>query len=168
MKKILFLLAIGLLSNVVFSQTYYYIDSLSVVPENPGSTDNIEISVYGSFSDGSIVMDSTDFEIIGYEIYLHFYVQSTGIGVPVLVPHDELFSIGSLPVGDYHINLEGNFVGDFVVDTTQKYFTVVDDLGIEEPSNSAKVLLKIFDVSGRPAEPSSNTVLIYYYSDGTF
>lgn len=148
------------------------IDSIHVSPSNPTSSDNIDITVYGIYPSTGHTMDSTTYEIIGNEVYLNFYVTEPIIGQPTVIHHNEIFNVGSLANGDYHINIGGVSVYDNVSDPTQKYFSV-GNVGLGSVYNTFDEnilnpeLILVTDLTGKETPIIPNTPLIYHYSDGS-
>jgi len=112
------------------AQTYFYAESISIDPVNPTDQDPVTITVSGNLSSTASQVDSTSFALAGIELSLKLYC-STGIGIPVLTPHSEPIQVGLLDAGDYHIQLSGPGLGNFVSDTTQFYFTVASTVSNE-------------------------------------
>lgn len=114
------------------AQTYFYVNAIEVIPEEPTSADEVFIHVFGDFS-------SSGSYITGHSVYagqdnilLSINCASTG-GLTVLVPHDTILAVGTtLFPGDYTINLNGTGLGDFVSDPEDFLFTVASANGLEE------------------------------------
>jgi len=118
---------------LLLSQPYYfYVDSIKLEPQFPTTNDSIYIIASGDLSMTGSYVDSTYFEIIDNEIYITIDCGQNS-GYMVFVPHDEIISLGFLNTDDYHINLSGIGLGDFVEDTTQYYF------GVEESSSTSEI-----------------------------
>lgn len=133
-----------------FGQTYFYARAIVVNPAAPNTSDNITLDIYGDYSASNSVITSTAFSVNGFEIDLTLNCASPGIGSTVLVPHTESVTIGSLPAGNYHINLIGTALGDFVIDTLDYYFTVSGPTTIAElvPEQSSEYEVLINQDSG--------------------
>lgn len=115
----------------LFCQTYFYADTITIEPVMPTDEDSISIIVSGSLSDTGSQIDSVGFNVIGNELFISMNCSSVG-GFQVIVPHEETINIGMLEAGDYHINLQGIGLGDFITDTTQYYFYVCDEIAVPE------------------------------------
>ena len=144
MKTFILLLFLIVLNNTfLLGQPYYfYVDTIKLEPQFPKTNDSIFIIASGDLSDTGSYVDSTYFETLNDEINITIDCGS-GPGYPVFVPHDEIISLGFLDAGDYHINLYGLGLGDFVDDTTQYYFSVEESSSTIEIIDN-KEILRIF------------------------
>jgi hypothetical protein len=162
---LLYLLVLGI--SPLSSQTYFYINALEIIPENPTNTDEISIHVFGAFAStgGYIISHSIDVE--NGTLDLVIYTADPG-GATVIVPHDTIFPVGILPGGEYMITLSGTFIGDFVEDEDDYFFQVDGPNSLDEvdtiepqlvltgrqlslvlPSSLKGRTLQILDVQGR-------------------
>ncbi|MEA3445639.1 MAG: PKD domain-containing protein, partial [Bacteroidota bacterium] len=125
MKKLAILsgLLVFFLINLSFGQTYFYVENISLSPQNPTDNDLITMVVSGNLSGTDIVVTNAYVIMNGNTAEVYFEVMSTGMGLTVLVPYSHTFTFGPLPAGNYTISINGNFVGDYVP-ANQKQFTV--------------------------------------------
>lgn len=125
MKKCIFLSLLFLMFWTVpgFGQTYFYIENISLSPQNPTENDVITVMVSGNLSSTDIVVYGAYLVMNGNTVEVHFNVGSTGMGLTVLVPYSHTFTLGPLLPGSYNISINGPYVGDYVP-ANQKQFTV--------------------------------------------
>lgn len=131
------------LSVLTFGQTYFYASAITIDPVIPTVNDNITVNVFGDLSNPSSYVQNKSFAVNGFEIDVVMDC-ATGIGIGVLVPHTESLPIGMLPAGNYHINISGTALGDFIIDTTDYYFTVSGATGVAESFQPASPSYKLF------------------------
>lgn len=112
MKHILSLLTVTLCAFAAPAQTYYYINSIEVSPSAPTTSDNITITVHGDLSSTNSYITESSFVTNGTTVLISLSAGAQGIGLPVLTPHDESYTIGTLPAGDYAIDIAGSFIND--------------------------------------------------------
>lgn len=95
------------------AQTYYYIDHIDVSPAAPTTSDPVTVTLIGNLSatNSYIVLPPTA-SVTGFNVDIVVNSGSSGIGIPTLVPHNETFSLGTLPAGTYTITISGTFTGD--------------------------------------------------------
>lgn len=96
-----------------FCQT---IDSLVVVPENPATSDEVFIHVYGWLWSSDVYIADIDVVPGSYAFTINIDCQATGIGLPVLVPFDTAISLGMLSAypawgATVNMSLSGNLQG---------------------------------------------------------
>ncbi len=103
------LFSCGLVSN---AQTYYYIEQIVVSPSAPTTSDAVSLTVNGSLSSTAAYIVNTGFNVIGNTVQLNINASTQGIGLDVLVPHPESFSLGMLAAGTYSITLGGSAILD--------------------------------------------------------
>ncbi len=94
------------------AQTYYYIDQIVVTPAAPTTADAITITVNGALSSTASYIMNTGFNVVGNTVQLNVNAGTQGIGLDVLVPHSESFSIGQLAAGTYTISISGSAMLD--------------------------------------------------------
>ena len=104
-------------------QTYYYVDAISVAPSAPTTSDPVIITLHGNLSATNSYVIATNWQAIGSTVTLTVDAGSSGIGIPVLVPHDESFNIGTLSAGVYTIVITG-IATDDLAPALQHTFTV--------------------------------------------
>ncbi len=112
MKFTLTLLALLFCTLATRAQTYYYINTIEVAPASPTTTDDITITLQGDLSSTNSYISETSFAVNGNTVSISVTAGAQGIGIPVLTPHDESFSIGMLPVGEYFIAIAGVSIND--------------------------------------------------------
>lgn len=98
-------------TSVAFSQTYFYINTISVDPVEPTTNDAITISLTGNLSSSGASVVSTSYMLMGNIVHITVNAVDNG-GLGVLVPHTEEVAIGDLPEGSYAILVDGNFILD--------------------------------------------------------
>jgi hypothetical protein len=106
------------------AQTYYYINSISVDPPAPTTSDPITITLHGDLSATSSYIISANHTVVGNTVYITVDAGTTGIGFPVLTPQDTTFNIGTLPAGTYTINVSGTAIWDMAT-PPEHQFTVI-------------------------------------------
>ena len=94
------------------AQTYYYLDQIVVTPALPTTADAITITVNGSLSNTASFIANTASMVMGNTVHLTVNADNQGIGLDVLVPHPESFSIGMLAAGTYTITVGGTSMLD--------------------------------------------------------
>jgi hypothetical protein len=112
MKHVFSLLAVMLLAVSASSQTYYYINSIAVAPSAPDTDDNIVITLQGDLSSTNAYIAESSFSMNGNTVQISVIAAAQGIGLPMLVPHDISFTIGTLPAGEYSIDVTGVSIND--------------------------------------------------------
>lgn len=166
--KTFFTLSILLSSLASFAQG---VNSVSILPSNPTSTDTVYVAsnftYYGDCSAGLVHYDTL---FLGSTIQILPEYCGTGMTVPCTAI--DTFCLGVLPAGSYSIELEYHYgtvcagSNDTILAT---YNTSIEigTLSLPEINSENKQLIKIVDLLGREALDTSNTPLIYIYSDGT-
>ncbi len=94
------------------AQTYFYINSIEVAPPSPTTNDDITITLHGDLSSTNSSISEASFTVNGNTVSIVVNAAAQGIGIPVLTPHDETFSIGMLSVGEYVIDISGVSIND--------------------------------------------------------
>ncbi|MBP7514788.1 MAG: hypothetical protein KA791_09595 [Flavobacteriales bacterium] len=94
------------------AQTYFYLEQITVDPASPTTTDAIMITVSGNLSNTAAHIVSTSFSLSGNTVQLIVNAAFDGIGLDVLVPHEEQIPIGNLAAGTYTILVNGTAVAD--------------------------------------------------------
>lgn len=101
-----------LLSLGAFSQTYFYINSVQVVPAAPTTSDNIEVHVIGALSSTASFIVDTEVSLEDDMVHITINASTSGIGLDILVPHTEVVPIGQLAAGTYTIHFMGTNIMD--------------------------------------------------------
>ena len=131
---------IALLFLILFSyfnlsgQIYYYVDSLQIITSNPTTIDTLKVKIFGDFASSGSFITNSSINTNSFQVDLVIDCADYG-GFTVIVPYDTTFTIGNLPVGNYIINLSGNFLGDFVP-ADERLFTVSGATDIKENSKN--------------------------------
>lgn len=94
------------------AQTLYYVDSISISPSAPTTSDPIVITLHGNLNMSNAAIVSTGHSLLGNNVFLTLSADTLGSGVPALVPQNVDFAIGTLPGGSYSINVSGNLIFD--------------------------------------------------------
>lgn len=140
-----------------FAQTYYYIDNIVVSPPAPTTTDPITITVIGNLSSSNSFIVSASHSVVGTQVNIDIVASASGVGLPVQVPHNESFAIGTLPAGNYTIVIAGTGVLDGAP-TPEHLFTVTgaggsacDSVSIESvqwaPYSDTALIVHVFNNS---------------------
>lgn len=116
-------------TEVAVSQTFFYINTISVDPVEPTTNDPITISLTGDLSSSGASIVSTSYMLMGNIVHITVNAADNG-GLGVLVPHTEEVFIGDLPEGSYSILVDGNFILDSAPEF-QHGFNVSGGLGCE-------------------------------------
>ncbi len=104
------LLSFLLLSYLVPGQTYFYIEEIAVVPEDPSTSDNVSIQLIGNFSDSGGHIVQAEASVSNGMVMITLVANSNG-GLTVLVPHTETIQLGQLPAGTYTVDLSAESSG---------------------------------------------------------
>lgn len=112
------------------AQTYFYINSISVDPAEPTTSDAITISIAGDLSSSGAFVVSAEYMLMSNTVHITVAAADPG-GLSVLVPHTEQITIGNLPSGSYAILVDGDFILDSAPEF-QHSFNVSG--GSEDPS----------------------------------
>lgn len=105
------------------AQTYFHVNNIGVSPPAPTTADPVTITLFGDLSASNSYIVSTSSNVVGGQVQITVNAASQGIGLPVLVPHTESFSLGTLPAGSYTITIGGTATGDFAP-AAEHQFTV--------------------------------------------
>ncbi len=101
-----------LASTFAIGQTYFYVNSIVVVPANPTTQDDINIQLIGDLATTGTYVVNASASMVGGNITLTVNC-AQNIGLDVLVPHTETIHIGMQQAGTWTIDLNGNGMGDF-------------------------------------------------------
>ncbi|HRF79325.1 MAG TPA: hypothetical protein PL070_04490, partial [Flavobacteriales bacterium] len=123
------LLCGGFATSTAVSQTYFYINTISIEPVEPTSYDAITVSLTGDLSSSGASVVSTSYMLMGNIVHITVNAVDNG-GLGVLVPHTEEVFIGVLPEGSYGILVDGNFILDSAPEF-QHGFNVSGGLGCD-------------------------------------
>ena len=118
-----FLLSLCFAPLVLCAQTYFYIDNITVTPAAPTTSDPITITVSGNLASSNAYIVSASHSVVGSTVQITIVAAASGIGLPVLTPHSEVFNIGILPPGTYMIVISGTAILDSAP-SPQHLFTV--------------------------------------------
>ncbi len=101
------------LVNTVIAQTYFYLENITVTPENPVEGDTICILISGNKADPCKELISSEFGIQQDSlININFDWYDPGlICIQVLEPWDTILKLYELPKGNYFVNYQGDFNG---------------------------------------------------------
>jgi hypothetical protein len=94
------------------AQTYFYIDQIAVLPQQPTNTDNVTINLIGGLSSSGAYIVGTSAQVTGSIVTINVVAADPG-GLAVIVPHTEPITIGQLTAGTYTIAFNAQNVGDF-------------------------------------------------------
>jgi hypothetical protein len=94
------------------SQTFFYVDEITVQPQTPTSQDQVVVALSGGLASTGAYIVSASAAIVGTVVTLSIVAADPG-GATVIVPHTEFVPLGTLASGNYSIVIEGQFVGDF-------------------------------------------------------
>lgn len=94
-----------------WTQTHFYLDAISVDPEEPTTNDAITISLEGQLSSSGAHIVSTSYMLMGSIVHITVTAADPG-GLDVLIPHTEDVAIGTLPAGSYSILVDGDLILD--------------------------------------------------------
>ena len=85
-----------------WSQWYGSIDSMRVVPANPGTQDDVEILLFGSFPSGDCEMTDSSLAVAGQDILIEAR-HCTGM-LTVICYATDTFHVGQLGAGNYTVS----------------------------------------------------------------
>ena len=108
------LIVLSLVGMPAISQTYLYLESITISPQLPTENDIISITVSGNMSSTDIIVSNEQVFLAGNNVIFSFDVTSSGMGLTVLVPYSHTFILGPLSAGNYSISLSGNFIGNYI------------------------------------------------------
>lgn len=147
------ILATCLLTGIVArTQTYFYIDAITVQPAAPTTADVVQLDLSGGLSSTGAHVVNTSALVQEHTVTITIAAADPG-GATVIVPHMETVLIGMLPAGEYHIVIDGTAVGDFA-DQADHVFTVTDGTECEglviermqwTPFSDTAVILHVFN-----------------------
>ncbi len=121
LRRLLSLLAAAPL--LLAAQTFYYVNNIGVSPAAPTTADPVTITLFGDLSASNSYIIGTAHNVVGGQVQITVNAGSQGIGIPVLVPHDESFNLGTLAAGTYTITIGGTSTGD-LAPALEHQFTV--------------------------------------------
>src|SRR5688572_9850989 len=110
------------------SSAQVYIDSITISPAYPTTTDNISVIISGTYPNTGVINTRIETSIIADVVAVEFYVTDCG-GFSVLVPFDTAIDIGTVLQGNYTVIYYG-IIDTNTVDTVNCVFhpvTVVFD-----------------------------------------
>ncbi|MEO8067846.1 MAG: T9SS type A sorting domain-containing protein [Flavobacteriales bacterium] len=161
------------------AQTYYYINSISVDPPAPATSDPVTITVHGDLSSTGAYIISSNAQVVGTSVQIDILAADPG-GFTVLVPHEVVFSLGLLPANTYTIVMDSTLGVWDMAPLPEHLFIVTDAMAVRPIAQHDGILvtldqgqltvtatdgqalgtLQVFDASGRSvlstrtAEPS--------------
>lgn len=106
---------------LLHGQTYFYIESISVLPAQPTVSDNVNLQLAGNLSSTGAYIVSADAQVNGTTVALTIVAADNG-GLAVLVPHTESIDLGQLPAGDYSITFTLNTSGTLDLAPQNEHF----------------------------------------------
>lgn len=90
------------------SGTYFYANSITILPANPNTTNDVTINVVGSYANPCSKLINSSYAVIGNQINITMSFGNTGgICTQQLVPATIPIKLGKLPAGDYCVNFIG-------------------------------------------------------------
>jgi hypothetical protein len=141
MKRTLPLIVTLIFPAALTAQTYFYIYSMQVSPPSPTTVDDITLTVSGDLSSTAVSIEETEFEISGTNVLLGFNAVSQGIGLAVLVPHEETFQLGQLAAGTYTISVVGDAQTDDNAPAPEHTFVVSGTTRIADGAHGSQVMV---------------------------
>ncbi len=149
------------------------INGVSVLPQNPTSSDEVMLDISGDrwSSDMYISSITVSQNFNTWNVDIEFMTQ--GIGLPVVLPFDTIISLGMMDIGYYDCQVNGIFDGS-VQDFDGTSWAVLEPVGVNHPiaaeelkficspnpivsdaslnisvPTNGKVTMKIYDVIGQ-------------------
>lgn len=107
MRAVLLLLIGSVLHHACPAQHCFLVDSIRFVPATPTSEDAIGFDLYGDLIGARTRILAASATREDQRIFIHLDV-SCDSNTALVLPHRERLQIGALPVGRYHIQLEGS------------------------------------------------------------
>ncbi|MCB9167755.1 MAG: hypothetical protein H6595_09805 [Flavobacteriales bacterium] len=102
---------LALIPLALCAQTYYYITGIDVSPASPTDQDAITLTLHGDLSSSGAYIVSSSAQVFGGVLQIDVTADDPG-GLAILVPHDEVIAVGTLPAGGYQITINGTHVSD--------------------------------------------------------
>jgi hypothetical protein len=99
------------------AQTYFYINSMAVLPEEPTTQDPVNLHINGGLSSSGAYIVGVQVEIVEQVIHVTIDAADPG-GLAIIVDHTEIVELGMLPAGTYTVHI----MGDHVLDLTPEEF----------------------------------------------
>lgn len=122
MRTTVLTLILFIAAQLTLGQTYFYIDAIGVQPEEPTATDELFIELSGGLSSTGAYIVSSNASVQGNTVSITIVAADNG-GATVIVPHTETIAIGTLPAGEYMIEINGTFAAD-LAPNAQHFFQV--------------------------------------------
>ena len=122
MKKLIVLVLMVVISKPAFAQP---ISSAGVFPEPAFPSDILTVGVDGDLWATNHIIEYTNFSQADNILTLDMYWGYEGIGMPVVLPYSYWESIGMFSSGDYILNVNSYFWGNYDFETTS--FTVIPE-----------------------------------------
>lgn len=98
-----FVLALTTIAQVVGAQTFFYINSIAVLPPAATPADEVSIELAGDLASTGAYVVSASATVNAGEVVISIVADDAG-GFAVLVPHIEVIDLGLLPAGLYTIS----------------------------------------------------------------
>lgn len=121
---LLFLVALGINT----PSWGYHITEVSVTPTNPGSSDEVSVTVSGWKPASNYGLDHADFRIVGSFVTLDMYWHSEGCGAQVVTSYAETKNLGRLSPASYTLCVR-SWLNGRICETASKSFRVVASSG---------------------------------------
>ena len=100
------------------------ISGVDIQPDPPSATDPLTILAYGEIGSTDMYIAQTSFSMQGTSQVLGIFFDSSGIGLPVVVPWSHSEPIGTLPAETYSLSVR-TYQFCQLADTFMTAFTVV-------------------------------------------
>ena len=122
MEKSFFLVLMVIISKLAFAQP---ISSVGVFPEPAFPSDILTVGVAGDLWATNHIVENTNFSQTDNILTLDMYWGIEGFGMPVVLPYTYWEPIGVFSSGDYILNVNSYFWGNYDFGTTS--FTVIPE-----------------------------------------
>ena len=107
MRAVLLLLIASVLHCTCPAQQCFFVDSIRSIPAIPTNEDVVTLELYGDLIGARTRILAASATREDQRIFIHLDV-SCDSNTALVLPHRERLQIGALPVGRYHIQLEGS------------------------------------------------------------
>ncbi len=109
------------------AQTYFYINSITVIPASPTTQDQVVLEVAGDLSSTGAYISDVGLSITGMDVQLSVDAFDPG-GATVLVPHTVQIPLGMLAAGLYTVTISGMNILDLAPVPEHEF--IVSDAGM--------------------------------------